>query len=205
MPESCAAYGCSKTRGRDTSDVRNWLRFYKIPNDRKKQMIWAQRIKRQEKDLKTGMVVCSDHFHDKCLKNFIQVVQLIFSFYSITEFVIASQRSCPINIRTGCKLLLSDESIAWYNFTQLYTRFRVIFQAELCYRDSMHIPLIPTALPNTEPISKEIWSPSQSQDRETASRKRRRVDLGIVDELCEENHQVLKTIGMFIDFYSVSL
>ena len=168
-------------------------------------MIWAQRIKRQEKDLKTGMVVCSDHFHDKCFKNFIQVVQLIFSFYSLTEFVIASQRSYPINIQTGCKLFLSDESIAGYNFTQLYTRFRIIFQAELCYRDSMHIPLIPTALPNTEHISNEIWSPSPSQDRETASRKRRRVDLGIVDELCEENHQVLKTIGMFIDFYSVSL
>jgi hypothetical protein len=77
MPVSCAAYGCFKVFGRDTSDVRNWLRFYPIPNGKKKRTLWAQRIKRKEEDLNNGMRVCSDHFDDACFKNIMEVSRLV--------------------------------------------------------------------------------------------------------------------------------
>ena len=70
---SCCAYGCSKTGGRDQSDVRSWLRFCPVPKDRKLRRSWAHRIKRRYTDLTDSMVVCSDHFDDYSFTNFLEV------------------------------------------------------------------------------------------------------------------------------------
>ena len=61
----CCVGGCTKSWGRDSSDLRGFLRFHKFPSNKTLCKEWIARIGRQSSDINTkSMVVCSDHFAD---------------------------------------------------------------------------------------------------------------------------------------------
>ena len=73
MPVNCEASGCTKREGGDKSIVRHWIRFYRLPKDQILRSLWLDRLDREEKDVKDTALVCSDHFHDTCFDNILEV------------------------------------------------------------------------------------------------------------------------------------